>query len=155
MGSRPIAELLIAYGAVPTIFSAAMLGQLELVKAFVAAQSGVQRTAGPHSISLFAHAKAGGQGARAVYEFLQSLGDADAPPVAPLSGQEQSGILGRYVFGSGPTAEVAVTVEQGHLTWTRKGTMGRWLFHLGDRAFHPAGAPAVRIRFAEKKARWL
>lgn len=150
MGNRPIAEFLIAHGAVPAIFSAAMLGQLELVKAFVAAQPGVQRVAGPHSISLLAHAKAGGEGSRAVYQFLQSLGDADAPRLEPLSEQEQSGILGRYVFGSGPTEEVAVTVEQGHLTWTRKGTMGRWLFHLGDRAFHPAGAPAVRIRFAEE-----
>lgn len=38
MGNRPIAEYLISRGARPTIFSAAMLGHLEVVKAFVAAQ---------------------------------------------------------------------------------------------------------------------
>lgn len=34
------------------------------------------------------------------------------------------------------------------LNWTRKGTMTRALFHLGNLAFYPAGAPAVRIRFS-------
>jgi hypothetical protein len=34
------------------------------------------------------------------------------------------------------------------LTWTRKGTMGRPLVHVGDRAFYPAGAPSVRIESA-------
>ena len=36
------------------------------------------------------------------------------------------------------------------LTWSRKGSMGRPLVHLGDRAFYPAGAPSVKIRFEEK-----
>jgi hypothetical protein len=30
--------------------------------------------------------------------------------------------------------------------------MGRPLLHLGDRAFYPAGAPSVRIRFTADKA---
>ena len=34
------------------------------------------------------------------------------------------------------------------LNWTRKGAMTRPLFHLGNFTFYPAGAPAVRIRFA-------
>ena len=71
VGNREIAEYLIAHGAHPSLFSAAMLGQLEVVKAFIAAQPGTQRIAGPHSISLLAHAKAGG---------------ANAEPVASLSG---------------------------------------------------------------------
>jgi len=37
------------------------------------------------------------------------------------------------------------------LTWTRKGTMGRPLVHLGERSFYPAGAPSVRIRFNEDR----
>src|SRR5262249_48111726 len=52
VGNRPIAEYLIAKGARPSLFSAAMFGQLDVVKAFVAAHPGVQRTRGPHSISL-------------------------------------------------------------------------------------------------------
>ena len=46
-GQREIAEYLISKGARPTIFSAAMLGQLDVVKAFVAASPGVQRTCWP------------------------------------------------------------------------------------------------------------
>ncbi|HET9832903.1 MAG TPA: hypothetical protein VFP91_14370 [Vicinamibacterales bacterium] len=37
----------LANGARPTIFSAAMLGQLDAVKALVAANPGIQRTKGP------------------------------------------------------------------------------------------------------------
>jgi len=150
MGNRPIAEYLLANGARPSLFSATMLGQIEVVKAFVAAQPGIQRTPGPHSISLLAHAKAGGAPAQPVYAFLQSLGDADGAPEAALSDSDRARILGTYAFGSGPTEEIDVTFEKGRLTWTRKGTMGRWLFHLGDCVFYPAGAAAVRIRFEEQ-----
>ena len=55
-GRREIAEFLLAHGARPTVFSAAMLGQLDVVKAFVSASPGVQRTLGPHGITLMAHA---------------------------------------------------------------------------------------------------
>ena len=150
MGNRAIAEYLLANGAHPSLFSATMLGQLEVVKGFVAAQPGIQRTPGPHSISLLAHAKAGGESARPVYEYLKSLGDADAPQEASLSDRDRDAILGTYIFGSSPTEQVDVTFEKERLTWTRKGTMGRWLFHLGDRVFYPSGASAVRIRFTDK-----
>ena len=61
MGNREIAELLLAHGAAPTIFSAAMLGQLEAVQALVAARTSITRTRGPHGITLMAHARAGGR----------------------------------------------------------------------------------------------
>ena len=64
MGNRPIAEYLISKGGRPSLFSSTMLGHLDVVKAFVAAQPGVQRIRGPHSISLLAHAKAGGPASR-------------------------------------------------------------------------------------------
>ena len=150
MGNRPIAEFLLANGAHPSIFSASMLGQLDVVKAFVAAHPGIQRTSGPHSISLLAHAKAGGEAARPVFEFLQSLGDAGGSPEAPLPDHDLSAILGTYVFGQGLTQQVDVSVEKGKLTWTRRGTIGRVLFHLGEQVFYPGGAPAVRIRFTEE-----
>jgi hypothetical protein len=155
MGNRPMAEYLISKGARPSIFSAAMLGQLEVVKAFVTAQPGVQRIRGPHSISLLAHAKFGGAGARNVYDYLQSLGDADADPEVPLSDEEKTKLLGSYSFGIGVTQQIDVSMEHNQrlktdqFTWTRKGTMGRPLYHLGKREFYPAGAPDVRIRFAE------
>jgi len=80
VGNRPIAEYLISKGARPSLFSATMLGQLDVVKAFITAQPGVQRIRGPHSISLLAHARNGGEAARPVFEYLQSLKDADADP---------------------------------------------------------------------------
>lgn len=150
MGNRAIAEFLLANGAHPSIFSATMLGQLDVVKAFVSAQSGIQRTPGPHSISLLAHAKAGGDTARPVFEYLQSLGDAGGSAEAPLVEHDLSAIVGTYIFGPGPTQQVDVTIEKSKLTWTRKGTMGRSLFHLGEQVFYPAGAAAVRIRFSEQ-----
>jgi hypothetical protein len=150
MGNRPIAEYLLSKGARPSLFSAAMLGQLEVVKAFVAAQPQVQRTRGPHSISLLAHAKAGGEPARPVFDFLQSLGDAGADPPVALSPADLTELTGSFAFGSGPHDQIEVTADHGQLTWTRQGTVGRPLTHLGDRAFYPAGASAVRIQFTEE-----
>lgn len=156
MGNRPIAEYLLSKGARPSIFSAAMLGQLDVVKAFVAAHPGVQRIRGPHSISLLAHAKFGGAGARNVYDFLQALGDADAEPEVPISDEEKTKLLGSYAFGIGVTQQIDVTMQHNQemktdqFTWTRKGSMGRPLYHLGKREFYPAGAPDVCISFAEE-----
>jgi hypothetical protein len=155
MGNRPIAEYLIAKGGRPSLFSSTMLGHLQVVEAFVAAQPGVQRIRGPHSISLLAHAKAGGQSSRPVFDFLQSLGDADAEAPVPLSDSEAEGLRGSYVFGSAMNQQIDVTVEHGGMIWTRKGMMGRQLFHLGGRAFYPGGAPAARIRFREEGAAML
>lgn len=149
MGNRPVAEYLISKGARPTLFSAAMLGHLEVVKAFIAAQPGVQRIRGPHSISLLAHAKAGGEAARPVFDFLQSLGDADADSPVPLSATDVDAVKGTYVFGHAVSQQIDVTIDRGQAVWTRTGMMGRPLFHLGNRLFYPSGAPSVRIRFAE------
>jgi hypothetical protein len=147
-GNRDIAEYLIAHGARPSLFSAAMMGHLDVVKAFVVAQPGVQRIAGPHGISLLAHAKAGGAKAEMVFKFLDGLGDAGAPSAVALSEDEMAALAGTYVFGDGPADRIEVAVTRGQLMFTRQGTVGRGLFHTGDRVFYPAGASAVRIRFA-------
>jgi hypothetical protein len=148
-GNRDIAEYLIAHGARPTLFSATMLGHVEVVKAFVSAQPGVERIAGPHGISLLAHAKAGGPKAEPVLRYLGSLGDAGATPAVPLSDEELAALAGTYLFGDGPAERIEVTFNRGQLLFTRQGTVGRPLYHIGGRAFYPAGASAVRIRFAD------
>jgi hypothetical protein len=148
VGNREIAGYLIANGARPTLFSAAMLGQLETVEAFLAAQPGAQKIAGPHSISLLAHAKAGGKQAEAVFQYLDSLGDAGSPARPPLAAEEAAALVGVYAFGSGPNDRIEITAQGAQLTFVRQGTTGRGLTHIGDRAFHPAGASAVRIRFS-------
>jgi hypothetical protein len=148
VGNREIAELLLGAGAPPTIFSAAMLGQLAVVQALVAATPGVQRVKGPHGISLLAHAKAGG--ATEVVKYLESLGDADPRYTnEPLSDSERAAILGTYAYGAGATERLTVLVNnRGALMIKRESAVERNLFHLGSRVFHPSGAEAVRIRFA-------
>lgn len=150
MGNRPIAEYLVSRGAPPSLFSAAMLGQLEMVKAFAGVQLGIQRIRGPHSISLLAHAQAGGEAAQKVYEFIRSLGDAEGDTSAPLSPADLESMVGEYPFGAAPNDCIEVSANKNNLTWTRRGTMGRPLFHLGERVFYPSGAPAVRIRFTQQ-----
>ena len=150
MGNRPIAEYLIGKGARPSLFSAAMLGQLEVVKAFVAVAPGVQWIAGPHSIPLLAHAKAGGEAARGVFDFLNAVGDAGAEALAPLTDADAEKVRGTYVFGPAANQTIDVTVEKGQVLWTRRGTMGRPLYYLGEKVFYPAGARAVKVRFREE-----
>jgi hypothetical protein len=148
VGNREIATVLLAAGARPTIFSAAMLGQLEVVKAFVDSAPGIQRTRGPHGIPLLAHARAGR--AADVVKYLESVGDADVPyRNEPLDEAERSACVGDYLFGNGSTDQLVVSAtERGALMIRRSGAPDRGLFHLGGLVFHPVGAEAVRIRFA-------
>jgi hypothetical protein len=149
VGNREIAEYLVSKGARPTIFSAAMMGQLDAVKAFIAAQPGVQRIPGPHSIPLLAHARAGGAAAAAVYAYLEGLGDAGAPKLEPISDEEKAALAGSYVFGRGAADRIEISLDKGNLMFQRTGMpFGRGLFHLGAKTFHPAGAAAVRVKFA-------
>ena len=150
MGNRPIADYLISKGARPTMFSAAMLGQLEVVKAFIAAQPGAQRIRGPHSISLLAHAKAGGEPARPVFDFLEFLGDAGADAPVPLPPVDADALKGTYIFGRAANQQIEITADNSQLVWTRKGSMGRPLSHWGNRLFSPWGAPDVRIQFLQQ-----
>ncbi len=149
VGNREIAELLVAKGAHATIFSAAMLGQLDVVKGFIVASPGIERTRGPHSISLLSHAKAGGPRAQAVVEYLKTLDGADErPAVQPLTDAEAAAIAGTYIFGITPADRFEVTASaQGQMQIARPGHYPRGLFHLGGLAFCPMGAEQVRVVF--------
>jgi hypothetical protein len=151
VGNREIAEYLIGQGARPTLFTAAMLGQLDVVKRLIEAHPGVQRCAGPHSISLLAHAKNGGPQAKAVYEYLESLGDAGSPPPPPITAEEANSLAGIYLYGDSPVEQIEIKANNNQLLFTKTGATPRPLIHLGDRTFHPAGASAVRFEF--KKSR--
>ena len=148
-GSREIAEYLIANGARPSLFSAAMLGQLEVVKAFVAAQPGAQRILGPHSIPLLAHARLGGPAAAEVYRYLESLGDAGGLPSLAVSDEDAARLSGTYVYGSGPTEKIVIGMDRKAFCLTREGGTPRPLSRISGDEFRPAGAEAVRIRFVE------
>ena len=153
VGNREIAEFLLANRARPTIFSAAMLGQLDAVKALVAANPGIQRTKGPHSITLLQHAVNGGPRAQAVVEYLKSLGDADEHVAQqPLSPEDVQKLSGIYTFGPSPSARVDITAANGQLNFGRPGRFSRPLYYLGGYEFCPAGGENVRVRFTESAA---
>ena len=155
VGHREIADLLLSNGAQPTIFSAAMLGHLEVVKAFITARPGIQKIRGPHGLTLLHHAKAGGEGSAAVVAYLESLGDADPRyPNEPLSPEDLANLTGTYAFGDGPNDTFVVTTPaRGGLMMKREGMADRPLWHHGKRVFNPAGAEAVRIRFEPSTGR--
>lgn len=151
-GQREIARFLMDHGARPDIFTFAMLGHTDAVRAMINAQPGIQRTHGPHGITLLRHARAGGDPARETLEYLQQLGDADTGPTnLPLAPDQRRVYLGDYACpdhhrfsiteGSGSRAD---------LQFRAGDASPRFLNHLGDHAFSPVGAPGVTFRFAMK-----
>ena len=150
VGNREIAEFLIANGARPSIFSAAMLGQLDAVKAFVTASPGVQKNKGPHSITLLRHAMAGGAAAKPVLEYLTALGGADERIVEPpLTEAQRSRLLGSYTSPALGADRIEVTLQKDALMVGRTGRVPRGLTHVGNLEFCPAGAEQVRIAFTD------
>lgn len=74
MGRKDIAKTLLEHGARIDIFAAAMLGELDIVKAALEAFPDAIHTPGPHGIPLIRHAEMGGEEAKEVLEYLQSHG---------------------------------------------------------------------------------
>ena len=155
VGNKPIADFLLTHGARPTIFSAAMMGQLDTVKAFVAARPGIQKTLGPHGINLMSHARAGGADAAAVVQYLTQLGDADGRiPTQPLAAADRDALVGKYVYGAGPRDCFIVDVDRDQLGIDRpSGPARRFLIHTGNLVFFPSGVPSVKIAFAREGER--
>ena len=131
-----------------------MLGQLDVVKAFVTASPGIQRTLGPHGINLLAHARAGGPGAAEVAKYLESVGDADRRlPTERWSRRIATRWSGSTSFGAGPRDYFIVDVRNDQLGIERPGQTRRLLLHTGNLVFFPSGVPSVRIAFARSGAR--
>jgi hypothetical protein len=72
IGSTAVAEYLLSKGARMDVFCAAMLGRIDIVKAFLAADPKIVELPGPHRIPLIRHAIAGKQDA--VVELLKTHG---------------------------------------------------------------------------------
>jgi hypothetical protein len=158
VGNREIAALLMAHGARPDLFTFAMLGQLDVVKAYIETTPGIQRTPGPHGITLLAHARFGGEPAKAVVEYLEKVGGADEGPKSePLTDEEQAVYLGSYLFGTDATDETHIlkvdVSRQGLVSLGVAPGFPRNLIYLGNHQFHPVGAPAVRVRFEVREGR--
>jgi hypothetical protein len=74
VGNKEIATYLLNKGARMNIFCAAMLGKLEIVKATLTAFPDLKSSKGPHGLQLLHHAKKGGDDAKEVLQYLESIG---------------------------------------------------------------------------------
>jgi hypothetical protein len=80
MGRRDIVALLLERGARIDLFCAAMLGQLDAVRAFLTLEPKLIDARGPHGFSLHFHAQVGGKDAEPVLEYLQSVKKIELKP---------------------------------------------------------------------------
>ena len=162
VGRRDIAELLMANGARPDIFTFTMMGMYKSVQEIIETVPGIQTHAGPHGITLLQHAKnrledknissSDVANVNKVIAYLQSLGNADTKPKSlELTDEEKKKYVGEYRFGSGDN-EVFVTDlhRLGFLQIARKGSSARKLNKVDENSFSPAGAPSVKIIFKMK-----
>lgn len=151
VGNREIVDLLLAHGARPDLFTFAMLGNVDAVRAIVTARPGIERLRGPHGLTLMHHARQGGDEAQATVEYLATLAGADLAYVnAPLPDDLRDAIVGSY--SSPALGERRIAVALHGRTQQLRMRLGdgpeRVLVHTGDLAFHPAGAESVIVRFA-------
>lgn len=86
MGRRDIVSFLLEKGARIDIFCAAMMGQLEAVKAFLTLQPKLIDARGPHGFNLHFHAQVGGKEAENVLDYLQSVKKIELKPNPFLKG---------------------------------------------------------------------
>lgn len=153
VGQRAIAQFLLENGARMDIFAAAMLGMTDVVKAFVTAQPGIQKTLGPHGIPLLTHARLGGKQAEETFAYLQSLGDAGTGlKIVAIPAEFKDIVQGKYEFAKlnirlefrvNRNGQMVVDMQIGN---SEKNT--RFLHYAGDNEFFPAGVYQTRFRFA-------
>jgi hypothetical protein len=74
VGNKEIASYLLGKGARYNIYLACMLGHIEVVKQVLSFNPGLLNSKGPHGFTMLHHAKRGGDEAKAVSEYLLSLG---------------------------------------------------------------------------------
>jgi hypothetical protein len=148
MGRRDMAELLIAHGARPNLFTLAMLDQVDAVRVVCEANPGIQRNHGPHGITLLGHARNGK--ADRVTAYLEQLGEADI-------GQPDLGLdeVGAWVYrgeyqprdAPGVVFRIGFHDRRNVLTFQRDDRPLRFLLRSGEHVFSPGGVADVRIVF--------
>jgi hypothetical protein len=80
MGRRDVVGFLLEKGARIDIFCAAMMGQLDAVKAFLNLQPKLIDAKGPHGFTLHFHAQVGGKDSEHVLDYLQSIKRVELKP---------------------------------------------------------------------------
>ena len=158
VGRRDIVEYLIGKGARPTMFTYAMLGAFDIVKAMIEMTPGIQKSMGPHGISLLSHAKAGlrmkdtlstsqVENAEKLIDFLNNLGDADGETYLEMTEDKQK-YLGDYMYGEGENDGFTIKENMRKmLSLGKLGNFGGGLFKIGENKFMYNGVTSVFITF--------
>lgn len=74
VGNKEIAAYLLSKGARYNVYLACMLGHIEVVKQVLTFNPSLLNSKGPHGFTMLHHAQKGGDDAKKVVEYLQSLG---------------------------------------------------------------------------------
>lgn len=151
VGRKDIVEYLISKGARPDIFTFAMLGAYETVKSMIEFMPGLQKTLGPHGISLLQHVKNGNSKSKKsirLIDYLNKLGDADGQEYQVMNETEKQKYAGDYKYGEGEFDGFTVKVNsQKRLLFGKLGMFGGSLLKIGNHTFTYNGAPSVEISF--------
>ncbi|WP_421764718.1 hypothetical protein [Ekhidna sp.] len=159
MGQKEIIRYLIQKGARPDIFTYATLGEIDAVKAMIAATPGIERIHGPHGITLMEHARSGlwdrnisakdKSIANEMIAYLKTVEGSHQPALdLGLTLEEQKVYFGEYRWGPADDEVFYADLNMRKLLqFGRKGTFGRSLNRVGDHMFTPDGAPSVKIKF--------
>lgn len=159
VGRKDIVEFLMSKGARPDIFTYAMLGSYNTVKAMIEATPGVQSIAGPHGITLVQHVKNGlrletlseqqKQDSNKLLSYLESLGNADIVATnLEMSETEKQKYVGDYKYGEGPEDGFSVKINMRKLLSLGKlGNFGGGLYRKSENTFTYNGVTSVEITF--------
>ncbi|WP_051947228.1 hypothetical protein [Muricauda sp. MAR_2010_75] len=159
VGRRDIVQYLIQKGARPTIFTFAMMGVHDVVKSMVEFYPGIQRTMGPHGISLLDHAYYGERmndkmtytemdNLKKTIDYLESLGDAGGETYMDETKQEQKKFLGDYKYGEGEKDGFTISLNmRDKMTLGPIGGFGGALLKTKDNLYIYNGSPSVTVTF--------
>ena len=158
VGRKDIVQYLLSKGARPDIFTFAMLGFYEIIKAMIELSPGVQHIAGPHGISLLQHVKNGidtkteSIEAQKLITYLETIGDADSPKYLTLEETDKQKYLGDYKYGDKEQEGFSIKLNMKKLiTLGKLGKNGGALYKIGANRFTYNGAPSVVITFLVEK----
>ena len=157
VGRKDIVQYLISKGARPDIFTFAMFGSYSIVKSMIELHPGIQRTAGPHGISLLQHVKNGlaenksaNSDATKLIDYLEGLGDADSPKYIDQDEAAKQKYIGDYKYGERETDGFTIRVNSRKLiSLGRLGKNGGSLYKIGDNKYMYNGAPSTIVSFSE------
>lgn len=163
VGRRDIVQYLISKGARPNLFTFASLGAFEVVKNMIEFSPGLQRTEGPHGISLLRHAEAALRmeddmsaseidNAKKLIDYLVALGDAKGQEYLEMDEEAKKKYLGDYKYGLGDADGFSVKLETfGRLALGRLGAYGGALLRVDENKFIYNGAPSTSVTFQWEK----